>query len=161
MLQQAWLIIWDEAVTQHKYNFLQYHVDYCLTNLTFQDMWLKLSTACFGTFLQQTNHLLELLLPLKVTSNRCCLLLSTEHKKMQYKLYCSTLPYKIPLKSYVFVKICKFLLMPTRMHLYNGSLTSDMGRQQLLIIPLSDLPLLPSPLACLATQKILLQASTV
>jgi hypothetical protein len=150
MLRQVRLIVWDEAVTQHRYTFLQYRVICSLTDFTFQDTRLKRSTARFRTFLQQTNHLPESQSSSVVTSNRRCPSLPTEHEKTPCKLRCSALPYGVRLKSYISVKTCEFSSTPTRMLLHSGSLTSDMGGQQLLII---RLPLLPSPLACLATQK--------
>ena len=150
MFQKVRLIIWDEAVTQHRYRFVHFQSSYHLTNLILKDTQLKLSTACSRTSIQQTNLLLDSLSSLEEISNKRCLSLSKEHEKMLCWLQCSALCSGTPSKLCISIKTCEFKSMPTPTHLHNGSLMSDMANKR---IPKIHLPLLPSLNPCVATLK--------
>ena len=125
---------------------------YFHTNLIIKDMQSKPSTACFKTFIQQPNHLLESLSSSKAISNKRCPSLSMELEKIAYWLQFNALYYGTPSKSYISNKICEFKSTPTPAHSHNGSLTSDMGDRYLRRI---RRPPLPSLTSCVAALKVI------
>ena len=108
MFQNVKLIIWDEAVMQHKYAISITKTDHTLTHYTFTDMRLKPLIACFKTFAPQRAVLVVLPSSSEVTSNKRCLLSLKVHDQTLYKLLYSVLSYGAMFMSFISGKTCAF-----------------------------------------------------
>jgi hypothetical protein len=119
MMHQVRLIIWDEAVTQHKYydSLLLYQIH---SNRSILDTQLRLLTACFKTSAQQAVHLVASPSCSEETSSKRCPSSLKVVEKTSSRLrfnapYCGA-----TLKSFTSVKTCESTQMLRIYILHNG-----------------------------------------
>ena len=150
MLRQTRLIIWDEAVAQHRFllSFSYHHP--CPSHFTsIAGMLSKLLTVCFAMFAQQMQHLMAYLLCSEETSNKLYLLSLMEHVKTLSMQLFSHRTYGMMFTCFIFMRICVCMQTHNLLHLLNGSFTLVMANQHEKDSP----PLFTSLLRCVARPK--------
>jgi hypothetical protein len=140
MFRSVRLIIWDEAVTQHRYVFA-YYLPFVSIKLqpkfvtAFTDSLLKQSIVCCRTF-DQTHAPLEGFASFSVgTFNKHSLWSRKERVPTLFTLLYKTVPYGNTSPSFTFDKTCAFSDRTTLFGFRTGYLTSDTEHRNLLTMP--------------------------
>jgi hypothetical protein len=140
MFRSVRLIIWDEAVTQHRYIFTYYlafvSIELEQKNLiAFTDTLLKQSIVCCRTF-NQTHAPLEEFVSFSVaTFNKHFLWSRKERVPTLFTLLYKTVPYGNTSPSFTYEKTCAFNDRTSLIDFVTGYLTSDTEHPNILTTP--------------------------